>query len=398
MTPRAAFFADTFHDVNGAARTCRLFQDFARRRGLPMLSVHAGPEDCDRAEGAIEIVELRRGRLSVPLDVDLRFDLTLQRHYRRLLARVEAFRPHVIHLTGPGDFGLLGARIARALRIPVAIAWHTNVHEFGARRLARTLAFLPPGLRRRIAAATEEFILSSITRFCRVGGLQLAPNRELVEMLEQRTGRPARLMERGVDTVFFDPAKRRRTDDAFVIGYVGRVQPEKNVRLLIDVERHLEAAGLSGFRLRIVGSGDEIPYLKQNLKYGQFDGTLHAEELAQAFASMDLFAFPSHTDTFGQVVQEAFASGVPAVVTASGGPKFIVRHGETGLVADSDRAFLEAVELMVRDRARHAAMRVAARAYAVSKSWDAVFEGVYAAYAECLGAPALHQPAVSGHP
>jgi glycosyltransferase involved in cell wall biosynthesis len=94
---------------------------------------------------------------------------------------------------------------------------------------------------------------------------------------------------------------------------------------------------------------------------------------------MDLFVFPSHTDTFGNVVLEALASGVPAIVTPDGGPPTIVRDGVTGRIVP-DAGFAAAVAAVLADPAKHAAMRQAARAYALTMSWDSVFEGVYAAY------------------
>jgi glycosyltransferase involved in cell wall biosynthesis len=100
---------------------------------------------------------------------------------------------------------------------------------------------------------------------------------------------------------------------------------------------------------------------------------------------MDLFVFPSHTDTFGNVVLEALASGVPAVVTPDGGPKTIVRDGETGRIVP-DAEFATAVSGILGDPAKHAALREAARAYALTASWDSVFEGVYAAYESILPA------------
>ena len=111
----------------------------------------------------------------------------------------------------------------------------------------------------------------------------------------------------------------------------------------------------------------------------EFTGVLRGEELSRAYANMDLFVFPSHTDTFGNVVLEALASGVPAIVTPDGGPRTIVRDGETGRIVPDDQ-FTAAITEILADPARHAAMREAARAYALTASWDSVFEGVYAGY------------------
>jgi phosphatidylinositol alpha 1,6-mannosyltransferase len=110
---------------------------------------------------------------------------------------------------------------------------------------------------------------------------------------------------------------------------------------------------------------------------------LRGAALARAYANMDVLVFPSHTDTFGNVVLEALASGVPAVVTLDGGPKFIVRDGETGFVTDDDH-FADAVADLVHDRTRLKEMRLRAREYALGCSWDAVFDRVYADYETAL--------------
>jgi glycosyltransferase involved in cell wall biosynthesis len=115
---------------------------------------------------------------------------------------------------------------------------------------------------------------------------------------------------------------------------------------------------------------------------------LRGEALAEAYANMDLFVFPSHTDTFGNVVLEALSSGVPAIVTPDGGPCTIARDGQTGRIA-TDADFASAVAQVLADPAQHAQMRQAARAYALTASWDSVFEGVYAGYEAIL--PAHHQ-------
>lgn len=107
--PRVALFADTFHEVNGAARTCREFEAFARRRNLPFLSIHAGPAGSFHQPGDASVLALVRSRLSIALDADLRFDPLFFRMRRTIRARLREFQPDLVHLTSFGDFGILGA-------------------------------------------------------------------------------------------------------------------------------------------------------------------------------------------------------------------------------------------------------------------------------------------------
>jgi phosphatidylinositol alpha 1,6-mannosyltransferase len=325
--PRVAFFADSFHEVNGAARTCRLFEQFARQRGFPFLSIHCGEQESTVEDGPVTVFQLRRSRMAFLIDTDLKFDPLLQRDFERVKRRVQAFAPDVVHITGPGDLGIIGARIAHTLRVPLVIAWHANIHEFAASRLRSMTHFLPKPWNEKLGTATERLVLSRVAWFYGLGQMILAPTPELIQLLEARARRPASLMPRGVDTHYFSPDKRRRIEADFVLGYVGRLMPEKNVRFLIRLERALEAVDARPFRFVIVGAGDERRHLEAELTRAEFAGVLLGEPLAKAYANMDLFVFPSRTDTFGNVVQEALASGVPAVVTDGGGPKFIIEHG-----------------------------------------------------------------------
>jgi len=136
-------------------------------------------------------------------------------------------------------------------------------------------------------------------------------------------------------------------------------------------------------RFLIVGHGSEEASLRRDLVNAEFAGVLRGAALAEAYANMDVLVFPSHTDTFGNVVLEALASGVPAVVTPDGGPKFIVRDQENGFVTNDD-LFSEAVAKLAGDRVLLERMRVAAREYALGCSWDAVFDRVYAGYETAL--------------
>ena len=378
--PRVAFFTDSFHEVNGVALTSRQFEAFARRRGLPFLSVHCASHGFVATTEPAWTCELQRGRAAFGLDRDLFCDPLLHLQRECVEEVVKEFRPDVIHVTGPGDVGTLGAWLAHSLRVPLAASWHTNLHEFAARRLERMFGALPRGFRKGLARHTESAVLSCVLRFYRLGKVLFAPNPELVDLLSERTERPTFLMERGIDTELFSPEKRDRADGPLTLGFVGRVTPEKGVRFLAEVERALLAAGLCDFRFVIVGGGSEQSWLAQHLWPAECPGVLSGETLARAYANMDIFVFPSHTDTFGNVVLEAMASGVPAVVTADGGPKFLVRSGETGFVAADEPGFLRQVVELAVNRGLRESMSEASRRRALDRSWDRVFEEVYAGY------------------
>jgi glycosyltransferase involved in cell wall biosynthesis len=231
----------------------------------------------------------------------------------------------------------------------------------------------------------EDLTLATAAKFYSLAHVLYAPNAELCALLKRVTKRPCHLMPRGVDANLFHPSKRsRRADDRdHVLGFVGRLSVEKNVALLARGQAELEAMGHKSFRFLIVGHGGEEDWLRERLPRAEFTGVLRGEELATAYANMDLLVFPSHTDTFGNVVLEALASGVPAIVTPDGGPKTIVRDGVTGRIVE-DAEFASAVAGVLANSEIHAGMRLAARAHALTMSWDSVFEGIYTGYEAML--------------
>ncbi|MCI0528302.1 MAG: glycosyltransferase [Nitrospira sp.] len=351
--PRVAFFPDSHDEVNGVAHTSRQLKAFAQRRGLPFLCVHAGEVTRSFQGDPITTLELRRGPVKFGLDRDLSFDLLLWRYTQLAIQAVREFQADLIHITGPGDVGQLGAYIAYSLGIPLVASWHTNLHHYAAWRLEKLLSFLPEAWLTSISSHVEHQVLRAVLRFYKMARMLMAPNEELVKLLEQRTGKPSYLMRRGVDMELFSPAKRDLQDGVFRLGFVGRLTPEKNVCFLAEVERTLQVAGKTHFRFLIVGDGSERPWLEHHLKQADFTGVLKGEDLARAYANMDLFVFPSHTDAFGNVVLEALASGIPAVVTSQGGPKFLVQSGISGYVAADDHDFLGAVVALMSNPKLH---------------------------------------------
>jgi phosphatidylinositol alpha 1,6-mannosyltransferase len=395
---RVACFTDSFHEVNGVALTSREFVRFAERRSMPMLSVHAGPRTAIIENGSVTTFEFHRGLVKWRLEHDLAIDFLLPRYLPQLRTALARFQPDLIHITGPSDSGILGAILAHEFGVPLVASWHTNLHEFGARRLARVLRFLSERARRSAASWFEVKALDRCVWFYSLAKLIFAPNAELVDMLARRTGRPAFLMSRGIDTELFSPAHRTRLDGDFVIGYVGRLSPEKNVRLLAEVEQSLIQAGMRNYRFLIVGYGSEHAWLSSVMQRASLPGVLRGEDLARAYASMDAFVFPSSTDTFGNVVLEAMSSGVPAIVTREGGPKFLIAPGENGQLAGTAEEFAHWVLDWSRAPERLAHMRELARRTAERHSWDAVWEDVYRRYEVCFphagdaGSSATPQP------
>jgi glycosyltransferase involved in cell wall biosynthesis len=317
----------------------------------------------------------------------LRYDLYLWRFLPMLRKELAAFRPEVIHVTSPGDFGQLGAILAHEMHIPLVASWHTNIHQFGERRLKKLLQFLPESGANRVAASAERAALRLILRFYKIARAVLAPTRGQVAWLQEVTGKPGFLMVRGVDSELFHPRHRTCKDGVLRLGFVGRVTPEKGVRLFPRIEQALLDAGLKRFEIVIIGDGSERAWLGSKLRKGVFRGVLLGQELAEAYANLDLFVFPSRTDTFGNVVQEAAASGVPAVVTTEGGPQDLVAREETGYAESTEQAFVARVLELAFKPERLRKMGEAARARVCNASWDAALAPVFDAYRFCHTMP-----------
>jgi len=398
---RVALFACAYNEIDGVANTMRYLDAFAKSRDFPLLNVHGGIDQYRRQDGSVERVELERRWPKFSVDYQHDYDLNLWRYFAEMEDAVRQFRPDIVHVTGPSDVGLMGAMIAHRLHIPIAASWHTNVHEYAERRLIPVMGLLPGRWKEVLGRTIRESSLRLIGLFYRCARVLFAPNDELISLVQELTGKRCYLMSRGIDTDLFHPKRRKRADGEFVIGYVGRLTKEKNVRFLRDVEEALSTRGGRSFKIIVVGQGSEFEWMRKHLCRATFCGVLRREQLAEAYANFDAFVFPSHTDTFGNVVLESLAAGVPAVVTSDGGPKFIVQHQKCGFVAHNDTEFIEYVDKLRGDPDLLSQMRSAARRRAEqAPSWDSVFNSVYNVYQEVVlhtakGCPIPAPPAVS---
>lgn len=294
--------------------------------------------------------------LPLPRYPSLRFGLPVG---RRLLARWRRSPPDAIYIATEGPLGWSALRAARRLRIAVATGYHTRFPEF---------------MRHYRLGALAPLAERWLRHFHNRAQATLVPTRALCEELGQRRYAAPRLLERGVDTRLFHPARRdpelRRTlglgTEGLLVIYVGRIAPEKNLDLAVRAFRAI-AARRPDARYLWVGEGPAREALARENPDFLFTGTLRGEALARHFASADLFLFPSLTDTFGNVVLEAMASGVATVAYDEGAAR---EHLETGCgvrvpSGDEEGFIAAAVGFALEDDSRiqagHAARRVAER-------------------------------------
>ncbi len=382
--PRVAYFPDSFLEVDGLAMTSKKLIGYAKKNGYPFLCIHAGNKTETTKDESIEYLSLKRSPIAFPMDDKLKYDPLFQRHTNRVLKKLMEFQPDVFHITGLNDVSIMGAYLAWKLKMPMVGSWHTNLHEFAARRLTRMFRFLPDSTVNKMTDLAERKILDGAILYYKMPKIILAPNQELIDKLQKGTKRETHLMNRGVDTEKFTPQKRTVSDGTIRFGFVGRLRAEKNVRFLEKLEKELLKKTDKKFEFLIGGDGNERKWLEENMKTAVFTGFVEGEKLSEVYANMDVFIFPSETDTFGNVVQEANASGVPSLVTDKGGPKFVVQHGKTGFVCKNLQDFVKYSLELMDNREKLLKMKEESREFALSRSWDSVFDSVYATYKECI--------------
>jgi phosphatidylinositol alpha 1,6-mannosyltransferase len=268
--PRVALFSETYHEINGVALTVRQLVAYAKRHNLPLLAIHGGKIPGTHEEGSVRQVELKRSWLSVGIERDLEFDFAFCRYGNRIRKELLTFQPDVIHITSPGELGELGVFLSHQLRIPLVASWHTNFHQFAARRLQKLIGFLPSRIAQPTVAWSEQRGLRILLWFYDFAKVTLAPTPPQVLWLEKELGKPSFLMPRGVDPEQFHPRHRTANDGIVRLGFVGRVTPEKGVRLLGRMDEALVQSGLGEFRIIVVGAGSEVGWLKRRLKHGEF--------------------------------------------------------------------------------------------------------------------------------
>lgn len=366
---RIALITETFlPDVNGVTTTlCRLLEHLQATGHAALLFA---PHDAPASYAGAEIVRLQ----GVPFP--LYPELKLTPPQIGITAHLQHFKPDLVHLAGLALLGPMGRYAARRLGLPLVAAYHTDFPAYSAH-------YGVGGMRSLVY-----HYLRWVHNSC---AITLCPSLATLADLRAHGFRRLRLWRRGVDTVRFNPrhasAAWRESigvqPDETLLLYAGRLATEKRIELLAEA-----LDGLPGVRLALVGDGPARPVIEQRFAGlpVHFTGFLRGQALATAYASADLFVFPSDTDTFGQVIQEAMAAGLPVVAARAGGAPDLVRDDVTGaLFTPGSVVELRAhLRTLIADPARRAAFGQAGRAAAERNSWGSVMDELLGQYQRIL--------------
>lgn len=381
---RLALFTDTYlPQMNGVSRTlARLVEAMERRGG----SVHVVTPDDPGAAGLLDPRVTRVPSTAFWAYPQLRLSLPAP---RRLEAHLRAFRPHLVHVATPFGVGLAGRRLAGRLRVPLVSSYHTSFTQYA--RYYGLGALEAPGWR-----FLRWFHEGTLRTYCPTDAVR----RELGAHGFTRTA----LWSRGVETERFSPTARTRAmrvrmgasnDATVVIAYVGRVAREKGIDDLLDaIPLVTAAAAARGVEVvcAVAGEGPHLEACRQRgLANVTFVGRLEGAMLAGFFASADVFAFPSTTDTFGNVLLEAMASGLP-VVAAEAAPTLELLDGDArGVVhrGGDVAALADQLLALACDPHRRRALAANGLRFAQSRSWDVVWNELFRDYRAVAVAPAV---------
>lgn len=335
-------------EVNGVALTVQGLEQGLRGRGHDVTVVRPRQDDDFIAHADTLLV---RGA-ALPRYPGLKFGLPATRKLTRLW---NATRPDAVYVATEGPLGWSALRAARRLGIPAATGFHTRFDTY---------------MRDYGAAFLQQTALRWMRRFHNGGQATLVPTQELAGFLQAQGFANVVRLPRAVDTVQFDPGRRDRNlrrewglgEDDFVAIHIGRIAPEKNLGLAVRAFRELQRTCPTA-RFVWVGDGPSREQLARDNPDFIFCGVQRGEALARHFASGDLFVFPSHSETFGNVTLEAMASGVPTVAFDYGAARETLRDGVHGAaIADGDDAgFIAACSRIANDGTLRRAMGAAAR-------------------------------------
>ncbi|MGJ7922540.1 glycosyltransferase family 4 protein [Neobacillus sp. LXY-4] len=369
---KIALFTDTFYpDINGVAGTLKRFTDYLASQNI---SVKIFAPDTHSEEyvssqlyrfKSLPFFLYPECRLAFPNLLDIKSEL-------------QSFGPDLIHVATPFNMGLCGVYYAKKLNIPLVGSYHTDFHYY---LQYYDLLFL------------AKYLWKYMNWFHRPFKKVFVPSYETMIQLKRHGFTKLELWPRGVDCQLFHPfynkhevRRKLGVTGKHLLTYVGRLAPEKDVSLLLELARLIPAD--MNVQWLLVGDGPLRETLEKEAPSNMlFTGYLKGEVLAEVYAASDVFVFPSSSETFGNVVLEALASGTPVVGAKAGGVKNIIQSGLTGKLVEPGNVqeFLDAIQMLLNHDSLRFQMGMEGRKYALTQKWEHIFENLLSSYEDVIG-------------
>ena len=362
---KVALFTDTYDQVNGVALTLQVQAELAAKYQKPLQIISCG--STVRTENHVDFQPTGKTELPEYPGLDLTYPSFLE-----VLEYCAGNDFTHIHTSTPGPMGLVALGIARILQLPIYGTYHTAFPQY-AKELTGD-------------AGVEAFMWKLMILYYNQLDMVYVPSKATAEELVDKGLKREKIevYPRGIDVQRFHPSKRNgfwrkysnQNKSGIKLLYVGRVSKEKNLDVLVAAFKEI-AAFNPQVQLMVVGDGPYLEAMRSKLAGANciFTGSLSGEDLAQAFASSDVFTFPSITDTFGNVVLEAQSSGLPVIVSDQGGPQENLIEKETGFIvpARDVKSLVKTILHLVDNPNQLREMKLSARRYMESRSMDKAF-------------------------
>lgn len=379
---KVALFTDTYDEINGVSNTFHRLIEYAKRKNKKIEIFTFGEKDS--IERINKDIKIHRYKIRIPIKIysDLSVDLNVLNS--KLINYFKKNKFELIHTATPGNMGINALYVAKRFKIPLIGSYHTELPRYVKVRVDKIVKKIKwPD--KKAAKNLESMIWEFLKIYYKDCKVILAPSEDTKKVLEKKFNKKIKIFSRGIDCEEFNPKKKNKyfkkwyeIKDVAVL-YVGRVSIEKNLDALEKCFRDIKNANLV-----VVGDGPYRKEMENKLKNAEFLGFQGGERLRMIYASCDFFVFPSKTDTFGNVVLEAMASSLPVVVSNVGGPKELVKNGESGFICKNLEEFKNKIHLLIKDKKLREKIGKNARKEALKRSWDNVFGKLFRDYNELV--------------
>ncbi|PLS05568.1 glycosyltransferase family 4 protein [Neobacillus cucumis] len=370
---RIAIFTDTFYpDINGVAQTLKRLTTFLEAQNITFKVFAPDSSTEDLVSGPIH----RSKSLSFFLYPECRLALP---NLFQMKSEIQEFKPDLIHVATPFNIGLCGVYFSKKLNIPLVGSYHTNFDHY---LQYYHLPFL------------SKLHWNYMHWFHRTCKKIFVPSPATYQLLKQHGFTNLELWPRGVDCQLYHPyydkqsvKERYCKPDSYLLTYVGRLAPEKDLSTLLAAAKSLPSDINQKIHWLIIGDGPLREELESQAPPNMtFTGYLGGERLAEVYAASDLFVFPSSSETFGNVVLESLACGTPVIGAKAGGVQHLIKAGVTGLLCNPGKVeeISKAILYLLSNNRLREQMGRSGRQYALAQNWEHILHNLLCQYKDVI--------------